>query len=191
MENGNFWERNADPLQRNDTLALKILKKLFELGYKYSALNTARSSLSILFDSPAPSFGEAPLTKRFMRAMFNIHPSLPKYNSTWDVNVVLRYLEKLSPVRFLNLQQLSHKLITLLALVTGQHMQTLHALDLDSCDIRKDYIVFNIQEVLKHSKPSNRTTNNITLQAFEKNKENMSSLPCKTLSQANCFCKEK
>ena len=164
-------EHNTNPLERNDTLALTFLRKLFKRGYKYSALNTARSALSIIFDTPLPSFGESPLTKRFMRAMYNLRPNLPKYHTTWDVSVVLKYLETLSPVRFLNLQQLSHKLVTLLALVTAQRLQTLHALNLDNCEITKTSAIFNIQQLLKHSNPLNKTSNNIIIQSFQPNKK--------------------
>ena len=161
----------ADPLQRNDILALKFLNRLHKQRYSYSAINTARSALSILFDTPNPSFGESPMTKRFMRAMYNIKPNLPKYNSTWDVNIVLKYLEKQSPLRFLSLEQLSHKLITLLALITSQRIQSLHALNLDHCLIENNKIVFSIQTLLKHSKPTNKTSNNIVIQAYEPNRK--------------------
>ena len=45
-------QHSVDPLHRNDLLALEFLRKLFKQGYGYSALNTARSALSTIFDNP-------------------------------------------------------------------------------------------------------------------------------------------
>ena len=73
--------------------------------------------------------------------------------------MVLQYLEKLSPARFLNLQQLAQKLATLLALVTGQRIQTLHSFNIEHCDIDKEVITFHIQTLLKHTKPGNSSSN--------------------------------
>lgn len=160
-------EHSVDPLHRDELLALEFLRKLFKQGYGYSALNTARSALSTLFDNPP--FGESPLVTRFMRSVYNIRPNLPRYNSTWDISVVLKYLEKESPIKFLSLQQLSHKLITLLAIVTGQRIQTLHALDLEQYTIDRTGITFTILKLLKHSKPSNKIHNTLTVKEYREN----------------------
>ena len=81
-----------------------------------------------------------------------------------------KYIEKQSPIRYLSLEQLSQKLITLLALVTGQRLQTIHAFNLSDLTIENNRFVFNIQELLKHSKPSNKVPNNIVIHAFSSNK---------------------
>ena len=161
-------ERKHDPLSRNDKKALEFLRKLFKQGYSYSAINTARSSLSTIFDNP--SFGNTTAVQQFMRGVYNLRPNIPRYKATWDVSIVLRHLEKCAPIKYLSLQQLSHKLTTLLALVTGQRVQTLHALSLTHCHIQKDMITFNIQSILKHSTPKNKTSNTIDIPAFHENK---------------------
>ncbi len=84
--------------------------KLFDSGLGYSALSTARSavsSITVRQDSHSGSIGEHHLVKRFMRAVFQLRPALPRYNVTWDSNVVLRYLSKLYPLARLSLQNLS------------------------------------------------------------------------------------
>ena len=160
-------EHSVDPLHRDELLALEFLRKLYKQGYGYSALNTARSALSTIFDSP--SFGDSPLVTRFMRSVYNTRPNLPRYNSTWDISVVLKYLEGMSPIKFLSLQQLSHKLVTLLAITTGQRIQSLHALNLDHYNADKTSITFTILSLLKHSKPSNKIKNTITIKEYRIN----------------------
>ena len=59
-----------------------------------------------------------------------------------------KYIEKQSPIRYLSLEQLSQKLITLLALVTGKRLQTIHAFNLSDLTIENNRFVFNIQEFL-------------------------------------------
>ena len=44
----------------------------------------------------------------------------PKYSSTWDVDIVLQYLELHYPHDELTLKELSYKLVMLLALLSGQ-----------------------------------------------------------------------
>ena len=162
-------ERRITPLRRDKILVLKFLQKLFKSNLSYSSLNTCRSALSAVFDKPP--IGDTPLISRFMRAVYNQRPNLPKYHDTWQVSTVLEYLRSLSPVKFLSLQQLSLKLATLLALVTGSRVQSIHAMNLDFCEYRDDSIVFHIQSLLKHSRPSNKVSNCITISAYSKDKK--------------------
>lgn len=60
-----------------------------------------------------------------MRGLFNLRPSLPRYSATWDVNTVLTYISSLKLVHTLSLKTLTLKLVTLLAILTGQRVQTL------------------------------------------------------------------
>jgi len=86
-----------------------------------------------------------------MTGFFNMKPPLPRYSHIWDVNLVLRYLQTLSPVASLSLKNLTLKLTMLLALVSGQRCQTLRCLDLSHCTKKKEYI-FYFDEVLKTSR---------------------------------------
>ena len=66
--------------------------------------------------------GAEPLQRRFMKGIFNLKPSLSRYGNTWDVQVVIDYLDSLNTTE-LSLRLLSVKLATLLALTTGQRCQ--------------------------------------------------------------------
>ena len=54
-------------------------------------------------------FGEHPVVCRFLKGIFELRPSLPKYTEIWDVAKVLEYLKTLSPAKELSLKMLTKK----------------------------------------------------------------------------------
>jgi len=160
-------KKDYNPRERNVINGLDFLRCLLKRHCSYSALNTARSALSCILDSPA--FGEEPLVTRFMKSAYIINPSLPRYNLTWDVSIVLKYLDKWSPGRFLSRKQLTFKLVTLIALVTGQRVQTLEALDINNCVFDNTCVTFIITKLLKHNTVTNKG-NQIIIPYFRDNK---------------------
>ena len=93
-------ERKVDYLRASVSVGLDFLTDLFEKGHSYSTINTARSALStlILCDN-CMTFGSHPHVIKLMKGVYNKRPSGSRYTSTWDVNIVLRYLRTLSPVK--------------------------------------------------------------------------------------------
>ena len=135
--------------------ALDFLTELVDEGAHYSTVNTARCALSSLLwtdDHKSGTFGNHPLVVRFMRGVYNLRPLLPRYSSTWDVSPVLRYISSLEPLNEITLKQLSHKLVSLCALTTGQRAQTLSLLNLRNINIIDGVVKFNITELVKTSK---------------------------------------
>lgn len=90
-----------------------------------------------------------------MKGIYNKRPSLPKYNCTWDVKTVLNYLQSLFPLESLSLRLLSYKLVMLLALCTGQRIQTLHCITLDNIEISDVALKIRIKTLLKQSRQGN------------------------------------
>jgi hypothetical protein len=88
-----------------------------------------------------------------MKGVYTLRPALPKYNVTWDVNVVLTYLKGLSPLESLSLLQISQKLLMLLLLLSGQRGQTIHLMDIKNIFITEDNVTIVIGDLLKNSKP--------------------------------------
>ena len=70
---------------------------------------------------------------RFLKGVFEIKPTIPKYSKIWDVGQVLTYLQSLNLNAEMSLKQLTHKLVMILALLTGQRCQTIHKLTLNLC----------------------------------------------------------
>ena len=118
--------------------AIEFLTSLFESGIGYSALNTARSALSsILPLIDGVKFGEHPLTCRFLKGVFELRPSLPKYTKVWDISTVLDYLTTFQVASELSLKDLSLKLVMLLCLLTAQRCQTIHHIDINGIQALK------------------------------------------------------
>lgn len=74
------------------TVVLEFLTELFDRGYSYSTINSARSFLSSILPSiNGLTVGSDPLIRRFMRGVFIDRPNLPRYTETWDVSIVLSW----------------------------------------------------------------------------------------------------
>ena len=146
--------RGSDPFTPSVALVVEFLTDLFHRGLSYSSLNTARSALSTFIFTEGGPIGAHPLIRRFMKGVFQLRPALPKYNVTWETDTVLNYLRKLSPVRVLNLKRLTFKLVMLIALLTGQRCQTIHALTLSNTTLTDNFVKFRISTLLKQSRPN-------------------------------------
>ena len=116
-------------------------------------MNSVRSSLSTFITINGQPVGMHPLIKRFIKGVFNIRPTFPKTETTWDTCTVLAYLKKLSPVRKLDLKFLTFKLAMLLSLLTGQRGQTMHGLKVSDIILSKNCIKIKVSNVLKHTRP--------------------------------------
>lgn len=120
------------------------------------------SMFEILFKR---DIGNDPLIKRFMRGIFQLKPTLPRYNVTWNVNTVLEFLKNLPTNNSITLRLLSIKLATLLALTTGQRCQTLSVIDINNMDIDADCVKIRIGSVLKQTKP-NKHLSEICIESY-------------------------
>jgi integrase len=98
-----------------------------------------------------------------MKGVYKLRPPYPKYSATWDVSPLLKYLEKMD---ISNLKGLSLKCIGLLALSTGQRVQTISALNLSFMSMLEDRAIFHIREVLKCSRPGK--AQNVTVIKYDK-----------------------
>lgn len=146
---------------------IEFLASLYKDGLGYSAINTARSALSSVLTIPGNiTFGNHPLVARFLKGVFELRPSLPRYNRIWDVSVVLEHLKTLEPVCDLELKVLTLKLTMLLCLLTGQRCQTLSKLDITLMQKLPGKYVFTIGEKLKTTKPGKHLAP-IELTAFD------------------------
>ena len=132
---------------------LHFLWQLFQDGLGYSALNTARSALSTWIDLNDAPVGQHVLVKRFLRAAFQQRPALPKNTVVWEADLVLNYLRTLSPVKFISIKLLTHKLTVLLLLLSGQRQQTIHLLDVRNMTLSGHSAKFRIGDVVKQSRP--------------------------------------
>ena len=69
-------EKSCNPLTAPISAAIDFLASLYDLGYSYSSIDTAKSALSSLLQTDPP-FGQQPLVKLFMKGIFELKLSLP------------------------------------------------------------------------------------------------------------------
>ena len=81
-----------------------------------------------------------------------MRPSLPRYASTWDMDILLNHVKTLD-LSEMNLKQLTIKLATLLAICSGQRLQTLQSLDVSNIHFKQDSCTCIIKNLLKTSRP--------------------------------------
>ncbi|XP_044744126.1 uncharacterized protein LOC123306285 [Coccinella septempunctata] len=122
----------------------------FHKGASYSALNTMRSALSLLI---SPEIGSDFRLRRFLRGVYRLRPSLPKYNITWDPKIVLDYLAPFFPNEEIALEALTLKLVTLLAIITAHRVQTLAAIEVENVEVSDSQITIKIPTRIKTSGP--------------------------------------
>lgn len=146
-------EREVDPFSPNVNIILEFLASLYRKGLGYSAINTARSALSSFFGTCEleVSIGKHYLVKRFMRGIFLLRPSLPRYQFTWDVNKVLTYLQQFSLTA--DLKILTMKVVMLLSLLAAQRTQTLHLIDVRQITFTDNGVKIRISALIKQSRP--------------------------------------
>ena len=134
---------------------MNFLSELYQKELSYStAINTARAALSAVIHPPEGcTFVNHPLVVRFLKGVFTARPARLRYLEVWDVSVVLKYLKTLHPPEQLSLKGLTLKMTMLIALLSGQRCQTIHALESTTMVLSADKCVFYIYELLKTSRP--------------------------------------
>ena len=162
--------RKADPLSTSVNLLLSFLTQLFEQGLGYSAINTAKSAVSVFIaactQQPEPSTHW--LISKFLKGVFTARPALPRNAITSNPKLVLNHLASLFPSGSLSFLQLSRKLLMLLALLTGQRGQSLHLLDLRNITCIQSCLSLRFGDLLKTSRPGHHLSE-IRLPAYSHN----------------------
>lgn len=132
---------------------INFLASLHEQGGSYATLNTARSALSTklgLIDGQL--IGQHPEVCRLLKGASRVRPPRARYDTTWDTSQVINFVRK-HDNQTISLRQMSKKLAALLALCTGQRVQTLGSVKVDNILHYEDRSVLNISDRLKTSKP--------------------------------------
>lgn len=98
-----------------------------------------------------PNLGISADIKRFFKGVYNLRPSAPKYATTWDPDIVISFLENWKN-ETISLRQITLKLTTLLALITGHRVQTLAAIEINNIKEDSEGIQIYIPARLKTSR---------------------------------------
>lgn len=145
----NYCNKNKyDYLIGSVSVIIDFLTECYKNGAKYGTINSHKSALHFLF----PKTLNDDDLKRFMKGIFRLRPPAPRYSVTWDPNVVLEYLSQRWPNDQLNLEMLSKKTVTLLALVTAHRVQTFSLIDVNNIKIQSSNIIITIPDLIKTSR---------------------------------------
>ena len=129
---------------------LQECRENYNLGY--SAVNTARSALSLVADHNGVPVGQHDDMSTFLKGVRNQTPHLPRYSSIWDADILLAHLEALGEPSSLDLKTLTIKLAALILLATAHRVQTLPKLSIDHLMFTEEGAIFTVLDKLKHTK---------------------------------------
>lgn len=112
--------------------------------------------------------GEDPRIKRLFKGIYNLRPGKPKYDSTWDPHPVLEHVVQWGLNDTISIEHLTFKLVTLLALITAQRMQTLAVIDIRNVEKTTELIEIKIPDRIKTSRV-NKTQPTLIIHYYTKN----------------------
>lgn len=124
-----------------------LTRKVRDVG-SYS-FNTIRSAISLVSNKV---IGNHHLIKRFGKGISVIKPQKPRYEYVWDPASVITQLTKIFPYESLLLNVITRKLV-LLALGSGQRVQTLAAIRVSYILIANNKLIIKIPDRIKTSAP--------------------------------------
>ena len=87
-----------------------------------------------------------------MKGSYNLRPPLPRYSATWDVGVVISFIDNLGPNESLRLKDLSQKLGILLALTAIERVSEVVAHDLRYRRYSPEGVTFELPVLTKKSR---------------------------------------
>lgn len=143
-------EKRIDVYNAKTSDIIAFLAGRFKEGAKYSTINTARSTVSLI---SAYDINEDGLIARFVKGVYKQRPTKPRYSTTWDVSPVLKYLERQHPLKKLKMKEIAEKVATLLALTTAQRLQTLALINIKNIEKSSSAVRIKITEQIKTSRP--------------------------------------
>nr|CAH7716349.1 unnamed protein product [Callosobruchus chinensis] len=126
---------------------LEFLTFHFHRAATYGTLNSYRSAISQI---AGPDLGQDFRVKRFFKGVFGKRPPKARYENIWDLQIVLTLVKTLK-TETLPLKTLSKKLAVLLALATGQRLQTISLIRVSNISIQYQRILIRISDRIKTS----------------------------------------
>ncbi len=106
--------------------------------------------------------GQHPAVVELMKGIFNSNPPKPKYATTWDVDLVVRYLGSMPENNDLSLIQLGRKTAMLLALVTMFRVSEVASIDLPSMIFSVQGLVLTLSKLRKTQQNGQLVTRQIS-----------------------------
>lgn len=149
-----WWEfcnnNNVDYFTGDVSKVILFFNNLFkEKTILYGTFNSHRAALALILPG---DIGSNLMLKRYFKGLCRLRPSKRKYHCIWNPDKVINLLSKFYPNEELSLENLSMKLVTLLALTTGQRMQTISLIKVENVVITENGIKILIPDSIKTTK---------------------------------------
>ena len=111
----------VNPLLAPLPLIVKFVCHLFNSCVSCSVVRTAILAISeyhIIDANTGNTIGQHLLVTTAMRACWQLKPSIPRYHGTYNIDIVLRFIENMGQNEALTLKQLSEKIAFLVVVLT-------------------------------------------------------------------------
>lgn len=141
-------DNSNDPHVGSLSSIMIFLTERFHKGDTYGSLNSHRSALSLLLGNNLTLDDQI---KRLLKGAYKLRPALPKYTNTWDPQIVLNYVANWMPNVELSLENITKKLVVLLALSTAHRVQTFSLIKLQNIIVGPSGIKIGILDIIKTS----------------------------------------
>ena len=130
-----------------------FLASLYQKGYQYNSINAYRSAISSVHENvDGVSIGQHPIITRLVKGIFNVRPPFPRYSNTWDVQIVLNFLQALGKSETLPLKTLTLKMVFLLAITRPSRSADLSQLDISRMSVKENGVSFLPSTLAKQSR---------------------------------------
>ena len=127
---------------------------MYENGCYYSGLTSTSSALSTVVHIEGNSkLYDHLLISKFIKVIYNQHPTLPGYVSVWGINVLLAYNEFLPANSEMTSKMFDRKLTVLPLILSEQQKQTSLTIDIANVKIYEGNL-HHTPKLFKHTKPS-------------------------------------
>ena len=149
-----YWEfcrtRGLDPFSADDKTIITCITEKFKEGAAYGTLNAMRSAIALINVQDTTN---STLLHRYFKGIFRLRPSAPNYTSTWDVGIVLDRIELWGDSEELNMETLSRKCVTLLALGSAFRVQSIRLIKLQNIVKKDTGVEIRVDDLIKTSRP--------------------------------------
>lgn len=147
-----WWEfchrEDLSPFEYSVPHIMNFFIEVYEKVNSYSTMNTYRSAISLLMSN---DLGRDARVLRFFKGISVLKPPRPRYSTTWDPGPVLDCVASLYPNESLSLENLTKKVVTLLALITAQRVQTLSKVRIEYISYSPKLIQIRVPDRIKTS----------------------------------------
>ena len=161
--------RNENPYITNIDSVLKFLHGMYNDDCLYSGLCAARGTLaSVVTIKGFAKLSDHPLLVRYLKGIFNRHPSLLRYMHIWDINLVLTYYDRIGHNEELEFKYLVKKIVMLFMILGGRREHAVSTIYVNNIVFKDDKVILLPNITLKHSK-STRPLQPLICNAYREN----------------------